>query len=60
MDDNLIVSDTEAESALNFVSDLIYAEIQHMETNEPYATSYINKLKEANSAIMDLLDASDV
>ena len=56
MKDNLIASNKEANSALNFVRDLIYAEIEYLEINEPNATRSINKLKEANSSIIDLLD----
>jgi len=56
MEDNLIVNDQQAEEALNFVRDLIEAEIEHMKKTEPYATNYINKLREASSSIMDLLD----
>ena len=56
MKDNMIMSNQEAESALNFVRDLIDAHIEHIENTEPYATYYINKMKEANSSIADLLD----
>jgi len=56
MKDNMIMSNQDAESALNFVRDLIDAEIDHMEKTEPYATNYINNMKEANSSLTNLLD----
>jgi len=56
MKDNLIANEQRAEEAINFVRDLIDAEIEHMEKTEPYATNYINTMREANNSIMNLLD----
>ena len=56
MKSNMIVNNQEAENALNFIRDLIDAEILYLIMNESYATETISQYREANHRIMSLLD----
>lgn len=52
----LISSNLEAESAIEFVSELLEMEIASIIKNEPYATNSIRDLDVANQRVRDLLE----
>lgn len=56
MKNHFICSDDEAREALEFVRDLIDAEIEHTKKTEPYATKFMSEMREANYHIGNLLD----
>jgi hypothetical protein len=56
MKEHLISSNQEAESAIEFVRDLLEREIEETEKNEPYATKSIEEMKVAVKQVSNLLD----
>jgi hypothetical protein len=56
MKKHLICSVDEAQEAIDFVRDLIDAEIEFTEINEPYATNSIARMKVASEDISNLID----
>jgi len=56
MDKHLILSETEMESAIEFVRDLLELNIEDTEKNEPYATNSIREMKIAITQVMNLTD----
>lgn len=56
MQNNMILSEKEAEDAINFVEELLGIEIKDTEENEPYATRSIQEMKSAQRQIYSLTD----
>lgn len=53
---NTILSEQEAEDAINFVEELLSIEIEDTEKNEPYATRSIADMKVARNQVLNLTD----
>lgn len=56
MKDNLILSGSEAESAIDFVIELLELSIEKTKVEEPYATRSIAEMQKSVSNVMDLKD----
>ncbi|MBU3173405.1 hypothetical protein [Clostridium estertheticum] len=56
MKEHFISNNNEAQEALDFIRDLVDAEIEHIEKTEPQAINSIAAMKETNSHIGNLLD----
>lgn len=54
-----IFSRDDAESAIDFVRDLLEIDVDETEDNEPYATSYIAEVKVAIQRVIYLTDVLD-
>lgn len=57
MKSNLIVNEDEAQSAIDFVRDLIDGEVEWLKKNQPQAYNTIAVLEQSSYMIADLLES---